>query len=215
MENLPFNQNINWTVAGGAVVTLFAYFFPGIPDNVRNAILTLALVALIIIVPYLHTFINHPANQAKAIAIVDRAVSSAKQSSSVLAVCLVTALILSSVLSGCAAAPAQDPRTILTETEATFAIAEATYDSICSVYQSPSFCTSPAAVKAYGDAKQAIEAAFQTADAAIAASNNLDSAAIEQLLAAVSNDWVTYLKIVNGVQAQNAHLKGIPYHPLH
>jgi hypothetical protein len=106
------------------------------------------------------------------------------------------------------------PQQTLQAVEAGFGLAEATYDAICSVNTPPAFCTDPSDQVNYAKAKAALEAAFQTAQAAITASGNLDSASVDQLLQAVSDDWAAYNKIVNAVQAKNARLKGVAYHPI-
>lgn len=121
---------------------------------------------------------------------------------------------LSLTLTACASAPTLSPQQTLQAVEGGFALAEATYDAICSVNAPPSFCTNPADVAAYGKAKVALEAAFQTAQAAISASGGLDSASIDALLQAVSQDWAAYNQIVNTVQQKNAARLGVAYHPI-
>lgn len=122
--------------------------------------------------------------------------------------------LIAPMLSACANTPALTPQQTLQAVEAGFAIAEATYDAICSVNAPPSFCTDAADQANYAKAKVALEAAFQTAQAAITASGNLDSASIEALLNAVSQDWAAYNQIVNTVQQKNATRLGIVYRPI-
>lgn len=103
MDNLPFKQNINWVAAGAAVVTLFTYFFPAIPPNVRDAILLLAFIGALMVISFLHTFINHPANQQAAEKMVSSMTGMARKSSSVIALFLVlTVILLGGALTGCA-----------------------------------------------------------------------------------------------------------------
>lgn len=123
-------------------------------------------------------------------------------------------LFVGASLTGCASAPTLTPQQTFQGIEAGFALAEATYDAICSVNSPPTFCTAPGDVAAYAKAKIALEAAFTTAQAAISASGNLDSASIDALLQAVSADWAAYNQIVNATQAKQAARLGIAYHPI-
>lgn len=118
------------------------------------------------------------------------------------------------MLSACANTPSLSPQQTLQAVEVGFALAEGTYDAICSVNAPPSFCTDPADQANYAKAKVALEAAFQTAQAAITASGNLDSGSIDALLQAVAQDWADYNKIVNTVQQKNAARLGVAYHPI-
>lgn len=131
-----------------------------------------------------------------------------------LAPVLLVLIMAGTTLSACASAPALTPLQTLQAVEGGFALAEATYDAICSVNAPPSFCTAPGDVAAYAKAKIALEAAFQTAQAAISASGNLDSSSIDALLQAVSADWAAYNQIVNATQAKNAARLGVAYHPI-
>lgn len=124
-------------------------------------------------------------------------------------------LILSSGLQGCAATGGGlTPQQTLQAVEAGFAMAEATYDAICSVNAPPTFCTDASNQANYAKAKQALEAAFATAQAAITASGNMDSASIDALLNAVAQDWATYNGLVNGVKAKDAARRGVVFVPI-
>lgn len=130
-------------------------------------------------------------------------------------IALAFVLLGTSFLQGCAGpSGGLTPQQTLQAVEAGFALAEATYDAICSVNAPPTFCTDAADQANYAKAKVALEAAFQTAHAAITASGNLDSASIEALLSAVSQDWAAYNQIVNTVQQKNAARLRIAYHPI-
>ena len=91
------------------------------------------------------------------------------------------------------------PQQELDAVAAGFALAEATYDSICSTATPPTFCADHAA---YDGAKAAVQVALQTAQDAINASGGNDSQAIENLIADVGTVWQTYENLVNQDKAK-------------
>lgn len=105
MENLPFNQNINWAAAAIALGVVFAWLFPNIPPNVRDAIMVLLGVGGVLVISFLHTFINHPANAAAAEQMASKAVQVAKRAGPVIAILLVFG-IMGMALSACSTASA-------------------------------------------------------------------------------------------------------------
>lgn len=112
-------------------------------------------------------------------------------------------LIFSPILQACATPfGTVTPQETLNVVATGFALAEATYDGICTVNSPPAFCAENAA--SYAKAKLAVQAALQTAQAAINVAGGADSGAIEQLLATLSQDWNTFNNIVNTVKAKNA-----------
>lgn len=99
---LPFNQNINWVQLVAALATLLTMFGITLDPHTQAAIVSLIVAGTVVVTWILHTFINHPANQAKAVAAIDKAVAVAKRTSNLFVLCLV-GLFLASALSGCAA----------------------------------------------------------------------------------------------------------------
>lgn len=127
---------------------------------------------------------------------------------------LAIALVLGGSLFGLRACAAfggsGDPVTQLKTYEGYFALAEATYDAICSVNAAPGFCLNNGD---YAKAKIAIEALFKTAEDALAV-DPTNTASIANLIPDIVADWLTYSQIVDGVQAKNAKLRGVTYRPL-
>lgn len=210
-NNLPFSQNINVVQLIAAMAMVLTMFGINLDPKTQAAIVSLIVAGSAVITWILHTFINHPANQAKAALMVTNAVASVKNKSP-----LILAIFMVGVigLGGCQAVNSLTPLQQLQAVESGFALAEATYDAICSVNSPPSFCTNPSDQANYVKAKAVLEAAFQTAQAAISAANGVDSSSIDGLLAAISQDWTAYNQIVNTVQAKDAARLGIAYHPI-
>lgn len=112
-------------------------------------------------------------------------------------------LAVSPMLGGCAILQNQDPQEVLNETAALFAIAEGTYDALCSVPNPPTFCTNGGAD--YLKALKALQAAFQTAEAAITISGDINTATVQALIQALANDWAAYNQIVESTKLQAVH----------
>lgn len=125
-----------------------------------------------------------------------------------LAGCLLMTMTGCALLGGTAGS--QDPITVLHETETGFALAEATYDAICSVNSPPGFCADHAS---YDKAKTAIEALFSSAEAALAV-DPTNAASIANLIPQIVADWNAYNQVVNGVARQDAMRRGVPFHPV-
>lgn len=146
---MPFNQNINWAAGGAAVVTLFAYFFPNLPEHVRDAILTLALIGLILVVPFLHTFINHPANVTKAEDLARKAVVAARRSGPGAAIVLALCVCMIG-LSACAGPDPffSNPQNDLNLAKAGISTIEALYMSACQAGAMQRICSDEDQAKA-------------------------------------------------------------------
>lgn len=206
MENLPFKANLNWAQLIGIVASILVLLTGGKVnlDLATQGDIVMVIQGLVAIYTWIvHTFINHPDNQVKAEVMAKKAVAAVKGAAPMLVAFCCMMVVLGS-LSACSIIGGMTPQDDLIATEALFATAEATYDAICSVNQPPSFCTDPQSAANYAKAKQVLEAAFQTAQAAINASNGISSASIAQLLAAVQNDWNTFNNIVNTTKAKAA-----------
>lgn len=206
--DFPFSHNINIVQLAGILATLGVMFGLKLTQVQLEDFLTVIFVLWGAATAFIHTFVNHPANKQAAMAMVQTAVRIAKTNKNMLAfvMTIVTLMIIAPTISACSTfGPIQqDPQTILKETEAAFAIAEAGYDAICSVNSPPSFCTDPTAEADYAKAKLVLEAAFNTAQAAITASGDTNTQAINDLLAALAQDWATYNDIVSKTKALHA-----------
>jgi hypothetical protein len=79
-------------------------------------------------------------------------------------------------LSGCATtgSSSSDAKTTLANIKAGYVIVVTSYDAFCADPKSPKFCRDPNAIDAENQAKLAVEAAFNAADAAIAAGDNVN-----------------------------------------
>lgn len=111
---------------------------------------------------------------------------------------LIGSLVLGSVTA--CATPGISPQMELNAVEAGFALAEASYDSICSRANAPQFCADNAVN--YAKAKIALEASFQAAQAAIDLSGGVSSAGIQQLILAAQNAWDAYNNIVKSTEVK-------------
>lgn len=208
---MPMSQNINIVAIVSALLVVGIDF--GLPITAQQKVDILVLVGLgaPALIAWLHTMVNHPANQVNAAVLVSKAVASVRKTGPVFLAFFMVALI---GLSGCQAIGTLTPLQELQAVESGFALAEATYDAICSVNAPPGYCTDPGAQAAYAKSKIALEAAFQTAQAAIDASSGLNTDTIATLLAAVQADWTAYNQIVNTVQAKDAKRLGVAAHPI-
>jgi len=107
MDNIdfPMPTNINWAAVVAAFATVFAYFTPMLPDNVRSAILTLIMAVFVIAVVLLHSLVNHPANVAKVKALLADAAQSGRRSAGMMLALLFpffAVAVLAGALSACA-----------------------------------------------------------------------------------------------------------------
>lgn len=125
---------------------------------------------------------------------------------------LICGLAALTMLSACASFQSQDPKAILAEVQFGAALAEAAYDAICPVTGGPAFCADNAAN--YVKAKAVLQAAINTAAAAIVASNDVNTVNVAALLQQLEQDWATYNQLVNSVQAKNAALRHTSYRPI-
>lgn len=217
MDNLPFNQNINIAQAVSLLATVLVLatggkinLSPADQAIIVGAINAGAALYTVIV----HTFFNHPANQAKAAALVKKAVAAAKNTAPMMLACLLTASV---ALGGCSTLNSiipQTPQTILNEISSGVALAEAAYDGICATGSAPSFCTDPDAVAKYNAAKEAILAIIRTAQAAINASDGVDTAEVQADLLTLQDDWKAFNDVVNTIKAKDAALRGVRFVPI-
>ena len=124
----------------------------------------------------------------------------AKIAPTLLTLFLIGSLVFGSVTA--CATPGLTPQQSLNLTEAAFALAEASYDGICSVHTPPGFCTDPDNQANYAKAKKALQAAFEAAQAAIDLSGNINSAGIQHLIQAAEDAWAAYNDIVKKTEAK-------------
>lgn len=120
--DLPLKQNLNWVALAAAIAGVFAWFFPGIPEVVRSDILTIAFAGVVLAVPLIHTFINHPANQAAAMTLLQSAssaVGKTSRNSNVRSVAMLLLLIgiVAPGLTACASNPLAAPASAATQTD--------------------------------------------------------------------------------------------------
>lgn len=69
-ELMPLNQNINLVQLVGAVATIAAVWGIKLSPAVQESIVTVSVAVVAIVTWYLHTYVNHPRNVARAVAAV-------------------------------------------------------------------------------------------------------------------------------------------------
>lgn len=112
--------------------------------------------------------------------------------------------VLALGLSACSTPLFDNPQDSLNTVAAGFAIAETTYDAICSVNAPPTFCTDASDKAAYAAAELTISTALKTAQDAINAGNG--DVDIDALVQDAVNALATYEAIVNQIKAKNIAL---------
>lgn len=167
MENLPFNQNINVGQAVGLLASILVLVTGG-KVNLSMADQAVIIAAIqsgaALYTVIVHTFFNHPENQAKAKAMVAKAVDEVKGKSGALAVLFVLAL----TVSGCASLGPyfSNPKNDLQLAETGFSVALNLYENLCASNAGASFCTA-ANIQEAETLEQAVISAIKIAESVL------------------------------------------------
>lgn len=204
--NLPSGNNINWAAAASAIATIFAYLCPGIPDNVRTAILLLVGIVFVLAITVLHNVFNKPAVAAAAKAYALKASNASVTAGRVVAPLFLVFLMLPLLfLAGCANNPltGDDPQ------ETVFNWGTAMVGPL----QTVSLLSQTGAVplpKPLCTGALAGVTAFQGAENTVRSPNFTDGDAEQQVLTAADNVILTAVSILAEIAASNHALVAKP-----